>query len=53
MLFIITLDQNKKTDIHSFLISARKSAPPLDVSGLPGYDKISDREREVRQFFSS
>lgn len=25
----------------------RKSAPPLDVSGLPGYDKITDREREL------
>ena len=30
-----------------YLILARKSAPPLDVSGLPGYDKISDKEREV------
>ena len=33
--------------ITDFYFPARRSAPPLDVSGLPGYDKITDREREV------
>jgi len=26
----------------------RRSAPPLDVVGLPGYDRLTDAEKQAR-----
>jgi len=28
-------------------VAARRSAPPLDVVGLPGYERLSDSEKQV------
>ncbi len=32
----------------SHCLAARRSAPPLDISSLPGFDKLTEREKEVR-----
>lgn len=31
---------------------ARRSAPPLDIVGLPGYDKLLPKEKEVHLIFT-
>lgn len=34
-----------------FFISARRAAPPLEIEGLPGYDRLTPSEKEVSGFF--
>lgn len=37
-----------RSQMSCFSISARKSAPPLDITGLPGFEKLDAKEKEVK-----
>ena len=30
------------------VVSARRVAPPLDIMGMPGFDKLNEEERKVK-----